>query len=192
MKRVLFHGLLKSFVGPEASVRVESLDDVYKFLKANSSRFEKKMRKLKGMLDSFLFIADGEILQINSSLQKILEGCKVLEIIPVLSLGGKVLRMVLGAVAIIVGAILIYTGVWAYFGYVLISVGISLFITALMSPKSPKQTRTASYLFSSSGTNVAARNTPIPLGYGRLSIGSLIIGAAIYNKDLSLEAKENS
>jgi predicted phage tail protein len=174
MKRVLFHGLLKSFVGPEASVRVESLDDVYKFLKANSSRFEKKMRKLKGMLDSFLFIADGEILQINSSLQKILEGCKVLEII-------------LGVVAIIVGAILIYTGVGAPFGYMLISVGISLFITALMTPKSPKQIKTASYLFSSSGVNVAARNTPVPLGYGRLSIGSLIIGAAIYNRDLTLE-----
>ena len=65
-----------------------------------------------------------------------------------------------------------------------ISFGISFLINKLLSPKNPKQVQTSSYIFSSK-ENVANRNTPIPVSYGRLRIGTHVISSVGLNFDLS-------
>ena len=57
-----------------------------------------------------------------------------------------------------------------------ISFGISFLISKLLTPKDPKQIKTSSYILGSKA-NVAARNTPIPLGYGKLRIGSYVVSS---------------
>ena len=49
-----------------------------------------------------------------------------------------------------------------------------MLITKLLTPKSPIDIKTVSRLFSSY-ENVSLRNVVIPIGYGRLKIGSIII-----------------
>ena len=49
-----------------------------------------------------------------------------------------------------------------------------MLITKLLTPKSPTDIKTVSRLFSSY-ENVSLRNVAIPIGYGRLRIGSIIV-----------------
>jgi len=53
-----------------------------------------------------------------------------------------------------------------------------MLITKLLTPKSPIDIKTVSRLFSSY-ENVSLRNVAIPIGYGRLKIGSIIIANSI-------------
>jgi predicted phage tail protein len=43
-----------------------------------------------------------------------------------------------------------------------------------MTPKSPVDVKTNSRLFSNY-ENVTARNVPVPLGYGRVKVGSIVV-----------------
>ena len=65
-----------------------------------------------------------------------------------------------------------------------ISFGISFLVNKLLSPKDPKQVKTSSYIFSSKD-NVTNRNTPVPVSYGRLRIGSHVISSITLNFDLA-------
>ena len=55
-----------------------------------------------------------------------------------------------------------------------ISTGIQILVTSLMTPKAPKDIKNNSRLFSGY-ENVTKRNVSIPIGYGRLKIGSIVI-----------------
>jgi len=67
---------------------------------------------------------------------------------------------------------------------VAISIGISLLISKLLSPKQPNQIKTSSYIFKAEENRVS-RNTPIALNYGRLKIGSNVINFLNLNSDLT-------
>jgi predicted phage tail protein len=61
-----------------------------------------------------------------------------------------------------------------------IATGIQLLITKLLSPKTPKDIKNNSKLFSGY-ENVTKRNVSIPIGYGRLKIGSVVVSNYLYN-----------
>jgi predicted phage tail protein len=74
----------------------------------------------------------------------------------------------------------------------LILFGISFLISKLFGPKGPgNPVKTASYIFSNKD-NIAARNTPISLNYGRLRLGSNVTNAFILNFDLTSDFDLNS
>ena len=55
-----------------------------------------------------------------------------------------------------------------------VSMGIQMLITKMLTPKSPTDVKTVSRLFSGY-ENVSMRNVVIPIGYGRVKISSIII-----------------
>jgi len=57
---------------------------------------------------------------------------------------------------------------------------VQFLITKLLTPKSPIDIKTTSKIFSSY-ENVTKRNVPIPIGYGRLKIGSVVISNDVTN-----------
>ena len=61
-----------------------------------------------------------------------------------------------------------------------ISIGIQFLITKLLTPKTPADIKSNSRLFSSY-ENVTKRNVAIPIGYGRLKIGSIVVSNNIEN-----------
>ena len=122
---------------------------------------------------------------------------EVIRIVPVV-IGGKkagVLQTILGAVLVVVGAVVgvmtSWTGVGGVIGSAMVSAGIGMMAGGVIQMLSPqpgglasKQSadNQASYAFGGV-TNTAAQGYPVPLGYGRRRIGGAIISAGIYVED---------
>ncbi|MDF7648108.1 tail assembly protein [Erwiniaceae bacterium L1_54_3] len=108
---------------------------------------------------------------------------------------GGILQTILGAVLVVVGAVVgvmtSWTGVGGVIGSAMVSAGIGLMaggVIQMLSPQTPglasKQDtdNQASYAFGSP-TNTAAQGYPVPLLYGQRRIGGAIISAGIYVED---------
>lgn len=106
-----------------------------------------------------------------------------------------ILQTILGAVLVVVGAVVgvmtSWTGVGGVIGSAMVSAGIGLMaggVIQMLSPQTPglssKQDadNQASYAFGSP-TNTAAQGYPVPLLYGQRRIGGAIISAGIYVED---------
>jgi len=117
---------------------------------------------------------------------------KSIDIIPIIEGAGGITAAVAGIFLTIVGVVLLFTGVGAIFGAALILAGIALtaagFLSLLSSPppfvapefQSPELATKGgggkSYLFDGP-TNTRGEGGPIPIGYGRLIIGSKTVSA---------------
>lgn len=130
----------------------------------------------------------------SSNLVANIDNLKTIDIIPVLEGAKDVFLIILGVVLVIVGILLIEFGI----GVPLIMIGIGLLaagITALISkPPAFEDFREvegskSSYLFNGP-VNIQREGGPIPVGYGRLLVGSQVISANVINYDLdsSLES----
>lgn len=99
-----------------------------------------------------------------------------------------ILRVFVGAALIVAGAVLTATGVGGPVGTILLSSGIGMVIggvaglltsTPVMPPDgNPKSDQQTSYLFSGP-VNTAAQGGPVPIGYGRMIIGSKVVSAGM-------------
>lgn len=104
-----------------------------------------------------------------------------------------VFQTIVGAVLVVVGAVL-----YAYGGQVLISAGIGLMIggVAQMLTKTPKMgngndvEKRQSTAFGNT-QNMVAQGQPVPLAYGRIRCGSMIISQGIETIDVELEQQNN-
>lgn len=121
----------------------------------------------------------------------------VIRIVPVV-IGGKkagVLQTILGAVLVVVGAVVgvmtSWTGVGGVIGSGMVTAGIGMMAGGVIQMLSPqpgglasKQSadNQASYAFGGV-TNTAAQGYPVPLLYGERLIGGAIISAGIYVED---------
>jgi predicted phage tail protein len=122
-----------------------------------------------------------------------------IRIVPVLA-GSKnpVVSIIIG-IALICFAIFCPWGAIALYGTttigtVAVSIGVSLIISGVVSlltpvPKAPtpgsSQDNQASYFFNGP-VNTTAQGVPVPLGYGRMTVGSAVISAGINIANISL------
>lgn len=122
---------------------------------------------------------------------------EVIRITPVV-IGSKkagVLQTILGAVLVVVGAVVgvmtSWTGVGGAIGAAMVSSGIGLMAGGVIQMLSPQAAglaskqdadNRASYAFGGV-TNTAAQGNPVPLLYGKRRIGGAIISAGIYVED---------
>lgn len=117
---------------------------------------------------------------------------EIIRIVPVI-IGSKkagVLQTILGAVLVVIGAVLNFTPLAAASPF-FYQVGGAMIIGGVIQMLSPQPAglaskqdadNKASYAFGSV-TNTAAQGYPIPLGYGKRRIGGAIISAGIYVED---------
>ena len=124
---------------------------------------------------------------INTELGAKIKNLKTIDIVPVLEgAGGDGASwgmIVLGVVLIIVGIILLASGIGGPAGWYLITLGVALIAAGVMNllAKGPEledfKTRDkTSYLFSGPINNIN-EGAPVPVGYGRLLIGSYVISS---------------
>ena len=185
MKQVILHGLLKKIACGSFQAKVDSFDELVSCISANFDNFGAKINKLKTRFDGLLIIVDGRIVDNGIVLNQKIRNAKIIELVPILSLAAFASSTILftsitaTTVAGKIGVFLINTIIMS-----VISFGISFLINKLLTPKNPKQVQTSSYIFSSK-ENVANRNTPIPVSYGRLRIGTHVISSVGLNFDLS-------
>lgn len=176
---------MKKIACQSFQAKVDSFDELISCISANFDNFGKEVNKLREKFDGLLVIVDGFIVDNGTVLNQKIRNAKVIELVPVLSLAAFASSTILftsitaTTVAGKIGVFLVNTIIMS-----VISFGISFLINKLLSPKNPKQVQTSSYIFSSK-ENVANRNTPIPVSYGRLRIGTHVISSVGLNFDLS-------
>lgn len=201
--KIKLWGDLGDTIGKEWSLNVQSVSEALRAIEvlSNNRLYKYLAEKDKGcspykiLINNKLFkeadkldinnpesIVYSELNIKNGSLQSI-------DIVPIIQgSDGDIFSAILGALLIIVGVVLIATGVGGVLGAALVIGGIGLLaagiINLLSSP--PKfadfreidgATGRTSYLFNGP-TNTTREGGPIPIGYGRLLVGSQTISAS--------------
>lgn len=116
-------------------------------------------------------------------LQEMSDG-DVLHVIPVIGGSGGAVQFVVGAVLSVVGYAFGWTGVGAVVGTIgvgLMASGVAQMLTKTPSPDNPNRNETEKKQSTSFSNlqNLVAQGRPVPLAYGRIMIGSLIIGKGV-------------
>jgi len=160
-------------------IKAGNFDDIIKCLQVNFPKLGTRIRSLNHIFDSVVIVIDGKIVSDSQLLNENIRNCKVIELLPV---------QVFSAFFTAAATATLLTKALVFAANVIVisalSFGISFLISKLLTPKDPKQVKTSSYLLNAK-TNIAARNAPIPIGYGKLRVGSLIVSTFVTNFDYS-------
>jgi predicted phage tail protein len=166
-------------------MKASCFQDILNCLSANFPKLKKHLKRFKNDVSGFVLIIDGKLVDNLNNLDKLILTGKTIEIIPIVMISGLITSsMILGSfitslavaktIAFIANVIIISV----------ISFGISFLVSKLLTPKDPKQVKTASFIFTST-ENAAARNTPVPIAYGRLRVGSCLVSSIGINFDIN-------
>lgn len=166
MVNVKLHGIFENFVKTDWHLNVKTVGEALEAIEANSNKLLGALGTMQEYLSYFIVYVDEKIMPPEYLNSPILKKNSVIEIVP----------LILGA----------DFGLGTLIILMLISMGIQMLITRLLSPKAPKDIKNNSRMFSAY-ENVTKRNVPIPIGYGRLKIGSVLI-----SNDLITTSKVNN
>ena len=158
MKKVFLHGELGESLGKEWDLEVDSVQEVFHAIEANTNKFTEFLVKNSEKFKYYTFQIGDEYLTSKEELEsKLPQEARNIHIMPQIA-GGDPVQILI---------------------QVVVAVATSLIMQALFKPpKAKEQKETKSYLFA--GTqNIAAQGVPVPLGYGRLRVGSVVVSAAV-------------
>lgn len=202
MTQVILHGILAKEFRKSFSLAIKRPKEVFDAISCSHDNFRNRIVELSNQGIHFALLVDGkkttaiEDASIASGVQKI-------DIVPVIC-GTGVVAAVVG-VALAVGGFAVggmaFAGA-AFLGNLMMSVGVGIAmmgIQNMLAPKPeiqrPESTVDAvkqSFMFGSK-TNVADQGFPVPVGYGRLRVGSSVIQATVksypqgFEKTISLK-----
>lgn len=125
-----------------------------------------------------------------------LHGGETIHLIPVVGGSGGQVQFVIGAVLAVVGYALSWTGVGAVVGTIgvgLMASGVASMLTKTPSPNDSNRQdeveKKQSTAFSNL-QNLVAQGRPVPLAYGKILVGSLVIGKGLETLTVSLVEPE--
>lgn len=181
MIKVKIHGSLGKKFKIKSKYYLYDAKDIMSALEANNKGFRNHVLKMHRNGLHYAVIVDGK--NISDSTIEERTKCKKIDIVPIICgqfLWIPFLAAVVGAVA---SAAVLAAG-WGFLATTLALVAIAVGVAWISAqfteyPESPEQNSAAralerSFSFANKA-NVAAQGTPIPLGYGRLKIGSYVI-----------------
>jgi predicted phage tail protein len=162
MVEVYLHGIFEEKFRSKYNFELESIADVLKAIDAVESNFMSFLARNHDQME-FSILVDGKVLSLEDANRK---DMKRIDILPAAK-GGLF---------------------WFIVGLV-VSIGISVIMAAnsvqapTMDNASTQSAKTSSYSFRGE-TNVESQGKPVPLGYGRLRVGSNVIGNQTWNRNL--------
>lgn len=190
MKTIRLYGVLAKKFGKEFHLAVDNTREAMRALCVQVQGFEKFMIHAHEHGLAFAVFQDKQ--NIGETELDMNTDAKVIKIVPrVIGAGGNgVLQTILGAVMVVVGAVLVYTGVGAPLGAALIGAGIGMMvggIAMMLMPKIENQDENqdgnrANNGFGGAVTTVAQGN-PVPVLRGRREVGGFIVSAGQYPED---------
>lgn len=157
MVNIKLHGIFESYVKTEWHLNVKTVFEAFEAIEANSGKLLEALGNFQEYLTHFIIYVDDKPVSHEYFNSPILKKDSKIEVVPL------ILGSTAAGIDILIAVLLIA-----------ISTGISMLITSLMTPKAPKDIKNNSRLFSGY-ENVTKRNVSIPIGYGRLKIGSIVI-----------------
>ena len=200
--KVKLHGILGEKVNSSWDLAVNSLPEALRFVEMNTKKLYKTFYEFDQQNIKFCVIINGRNFHtdnppdinnpesiINSELLIKKKDLETIDIVPVIEGAGS---DALGIFTAILGVILIIIG--AFTGGALIPVGLALLAAGVFTllSKPPKfedfreieQGGKTSYLFSGPA-NIVGEGGPVPVGYGRLIVGSQVISASYVIRDFN-------
>lgn len=151
---ITLHGILGKKLGKNWQLNVDSVYEIFEAIEANNQKVNKYFTDFKKFVSHFVVYIDGKIMPAHLLKSKMLENGTKVEILPVVQ-GGVTL--------VVIGILLIV---------------LSIILAVVLSPKAPKDVKTNSTILGGI-RNVLNRNIPVPIGYGRLRVGSAVISNLI-------------
>lgn len=155
MVNVKLHGIFENFVKTDWLLNVKTVGEAFEAIEANSNKLIDALGTIQEYLSHFIIYVDDKIMSPEYLNSPILKKNSVVEVVPLI-LGSEPVSLLTMIIVMI------------------IAMGIQMLITRLLSPKAPKDIKNNSRMFSSY-ENVTKRNVAIPIGYGRLKIGSVLV-----------------
>lgn len=210
--KVKFHGNDWN-IPQEWDLNVHSVSEAMRAIEANTQSLYKELIERDEKNIRYCLVINGNNFQSDSPLETMneedikstelcanFERLDTIDIIPVIEGADSdvlgIFTAILGVVLIVVGIILIEVGI----GVALIGVGLGLLGAGVFSllSKPPvfedfreiEQGGSTSYLFSGP-QNIIGEGGPVPLGYGRLVVGSQVISAALTVVDFDVDDTSN-
>ena len=199
MKTILLLGELGKKFGRKHRFDVKSVGEAVRALVANFPPLEKYLMESDPAKVQYQVIVDKETLPDETHLHDPIGNAQTIKFVPVLmgAGGNGVLQTIAGAVLVVVGVVVGvafgWTGIGAQVGVGLIFAGASMMIGGVVQMLSP-QPKTSigtdqgtvenkqSYSFNGP-VNISAQGAPVPIGYGRMIVGSAVISAGIVTEE---------
>ena len=168
MVNVKLHGIFEEYVKTEWQLNVKTVSEIFEAIEANSGKLLQALGNFQEYLTHFIIYVDDKAVPVEYINSPILKKDSKVEIVPLILAADFGISFLIGLLLIAIGT------------------GIQMLVTSLMTPKAPKDIKNNSRLFSCY-ENVTKRNVAIPVGYGRLKIGSILIA-----NDVNLTNKINN
>lgn len=184
MTTVFLEGRLGQIVGSDFRFKTRTLREALDAVEANTGKLRSFFHRNGKRM--FAIFVDGKELDPAASLNTNVKNKKI-TIIPVL-FGAFVASLTAAIVGKLALTSAIATKVATFVvGTVLsaaLSFGISLLISAIMKPDDPEALNTSSFLLGQA-ENVTKQGVVVPVGYGRMQVGSRVVSVNLFNVDRS-------
>jgi len=205
MTQVTLHGILAKEFKKTFSLAIKRPKEVFDAISCTHNNFRHRIVELANQGIYFTLLVDGKKMTTIEELSIVSDNQQI-DIVPLVCGAGKAgaiiaviaLGVLTGGAGFAMGAGIISGG--AALGSTLVNIGVGLAMMGIqmaLAPK-PKMDRPSSdvnsakqsFLFSSKA-NVAEQGIPVPVGYGRLRVGSAVIQSTIKSYPQAFK-KENS
>jgi predicted phage tail protein len=153
MITVKLEGSLAKDLGNDWELDVESVFEIFQAFNANLNNFSKIFADWQKIFSHFIVYIDGKAMPAHLLKSKTLKNKKEVSIVPIVQ-GGAL------------STFLIWTGITLMV--------LSIVLMFVLSPKAPKDIKTDSTIIGGV-RNVLNRNIVVPIGYGRLRVGSAVV-----------------
>ena len=202
MTQVILHGILAKEFRKNFSLAIKRPKEIFDAISCSHSNFRNRIAELANQGIHFALLVDGKKMTAIEDLSVASDNQKI-DIVPVICGAGAVVAVVGVAFAIGGAAVGIGTTIGGFLfavGFGLAMMGIQMMLAPkpkMERPESEVSAAKQSFLFSSKA-NAAEQGIPVPVGYGRLRVGSAVIQSTIksypqaFEKEIALKSNGQS
>ena len=189
LKKIRLYGILAKKFGKEFRLDVENTREAMRALCVQVPGFEHFMLHAHEQGLEFAVFQDKQ--NISETELDMSTSAKVIKVVPKVKGAGGVVQTIIGAVLVVVGAVMVFTSVGAPVGMALIGAGVGMMvggIAMMLMPKIENQDQNqdgnkANKGFGGAVTTIAQGN-PVSVLYGQREVGGFIASAGQYPEDL--------
>jgi len=156
MVNIKLHGIFEEFVPTDWQLNVQSIAEVFEAIESNTGKLINTLGILEEYISYFIIYLDDKIVPPEYFHSPIVKKDSKIQVVPLI-MGSDPSGGILTALLMMA-----------------IGTGIQFLVTKLLTPKSPVDIKTTSMFFNNY-ENVAKRNVVVPIGYGRLKLGTVVV-----------------
>lgn len=181
MTTVTIHGRFGEIIGKHHQFACSKLSDVFRALEANTGKLRRYM-SMNRKRRMAMFV-DGKVVNENNIDHVDVKNKKVV-FVPLL-LGAVGFTIVMKVTSLALADLTFKHIMIAMVINIAFAIGVSLVMSKMLAPDDPESASTSSYIFAAA-ENVTRQGLPVPVGYGRFKIGSVVLSASVINIDKNI------